>query len=332
MNRLSLPLAPEPTTANGISLHQFTSAELAECRDGKCCQCGRCCAVFDVYVPPQFGRVKPLPEEVGKPASAMRFKLAGVLCHQAEEKDGRTLCACQGEKGHGAMKACAEWSGKDGGYEDVVDLTRNLFLAPKSLEQIALLESWLQTGRLSDIQPVGSRDELVRFLRHHVRVCRKISPTLFAFAKVTGHVKELNPAEKEKVLLDIGINMRNPSLMEQQLVKEYFNNDMQNRAEINSAEIATITLQEYCLSIDLDPRSVTPDSKLDMDAKIDYTLTGLAWRLHRRLNLEHMGCNEVANRLCAELNLICPAYEQRTVGHLQQAAAMLSRGSLPAAA
>ena len=148
-SRIELPIT---TSAEPSPGHIFTQDELRTCKEGTCCQCGRCCFFYRVIVPknplyPTYNREfhnhnNPVFEE----------KMPNTVCHNLQlDAHGRAACLCHSMKEAPLLADCNAFNGKEGNYEHVVASTRELFVRPRTIEEIQLLQNWLVRGLLSDL-------------------------------------------------------------------------------------------------------------------------------------------------------------------------------------
>ncbi len=203
----TLPAIEQVDSCAEDAPHIFTKEELAACANGQCCNCGRCCCVFNVYVPSQVGQALLRPEQTGR-VPLVVLKLSGVMCHQAQEVRGLFLCGLHDQKHLPILDDCRRWDGTSGGYQVVVELTRERLFQPKNVSEVARLEYELKRGLLSDVPPVATREELETFLTYHLS-CGRVSTELFAHAGVWRMLDACTAQERLQIGHDLSRRLPN---------------------------------------------------------------------------------------------------------------------------
>jgi len=133
----------ESLAAPNAEPHIFSATELKECSEGTCCNCGRCCRVFEIHrtTNPVDGHVRGFNKRMGE-----------ACPHLTRSPDGRSLCGVHSCKAHDpSLEICRLWTGREGNYRDLLDEIRTWIQQPRHTSDVASIRHWMAQGLLSDV-------------------------------------------------------------------------------------------------------------------------------------------------------------------------------------
>lgn len=155
-----------PILNNGCASvnHVFNPTELAQCAEGKCSRCSRCCFLNAVAaIPVDIGQAYMPKEGDGRGKNWFKSKGAGETCCQHSwNESGLSTCACHHLKGKAPILGdCTEFEAGEYVYQDTRRMTRVRLFSPRSATDIEVMKDWYWRGLLSDIDPAENVEEAI---------------------------------------------------------------------------------------------------------------------------------------------------------------------------
>lgn len=160
--------------APSAETHIFSAEELQGCSEGTCCNCGRCCRVFEIHraTDPVDGHARGFSKRMGE-----------ICAHLTCSPDGKSLCSVHPHKTHDpSLEVCRLWTGRDGNYRDLLDEIRTWIQQPQTISDVASIRLWMAQGLFSDVDEFfrGPVDITV-CISQYVGVIGIVPDDIFAF-------------------------------------------------------------------------------------------------------------------------------------------------------